>query len=275
MPVMEGKSCLFKQFGNVDSIPIVLDTQDTEEIIATVKAIAPTIGGDTAIVVAAGLINALKLVDKKAEDVTVTITGTGAAGNSIIRIMHQLGVKDILAFNADGILIREDEERFNFLEKEMLDITNQNNQRLTLAEAMAQSDVYIGVSAAGIVSEEMVSSMKEDPIVFAMANPEPEITYAKAKAAGARVAGTGRSDSPNQVNNILAFPGIFRGALDCRATKISEEMKMAAAVGLASLVTDEELNEEFVIPDVFDPRVAYTVAKEVVRVARKQGIARL
>lgn len=306
MPVMEGKACLFKQFGQVDAVPIILDTQDTEAIIATVKAIAPTFGGinlediaapqcveierrlieeldipvfhddqhGTAIVVAAGLINSLKLVNKKPEDVTVVVSGTGAAGNSIIRILNQLKVKEIYGFNINGIIIKEDADKYEFLEKELMDLTNYSNKRLTMEEAMKEADVFVGVSAAGLVSYEMVKSMKKDPIVFAMANPEPEITYELAKEAGAAVVGTGRSDAPNQVNNILAFPGIFRGALDCRATKITEEMKMAAAVGLASLVSEDELTAEYVIPDAFNPNVAKVVADEVVRVARETGIAK-
>lgn len=306
MPVMEGKACLFKQFGQVDAVPIILDTQDTEAIIATVKAIAPTFGGinlediaapqcveierrlieeldipvfhddqhGTAIVVAAGLINSLKLVNKKPEDVTVVVSGTGAAGNSIIRILNQLKVKEIYGFNINGIIINEDADKYGFLEKELMDLTNYSNKRLTMEEAMKEADVFVGVSAAGLVSYEMVKSMKKDPIVFAMANPEPEITYELAKEAGAAVVGTGRSDAPNQVNNILAFPGIFRGALDCRATKITEEMKMAAAVGLASLVSEDELTAEYVIPDAFNPNVAKVVADEVVRVARETGIAK-
>ncbi|NLC05629.1 MAG: NAD-dependent malic enzyme [Erysipelothrix sp.] len=306
MPVMEGKACLFKQFGQVDAVPIILDTQDTEAIIATVKAIAPTFGGinlediaapqcveierrlieeldipvfhddqhGTAIVVAAGLINSLKLVNKKPEDVTVVVSGTGAAGNSIIRILNQLKVKEIYGFNINGIIIKEDADKYGFLEKELMDLTNYSNKRLTMEEAMKEADVFVGVSAAGLVSYEMVKSMKKDPIVFAMANPEPEITYELAKEAGAAVVGTGRSDAPNQVNNILAFPGIFRGALDCRATKITEEMKMAAAVGLASLVSEDELTAEYVIPDAFNPNVAKVVADEVVRVARETGIAK-
>lgn len=306
MPVMEGKACLFKQFGQVDAVPIILDTQDTEEIIATVKAIAPTFGGinlediaapqcveierrlieeldipvfhddqhGTAIVVAAGLINSLKLVNKKPEDVTVVVSGTGAAGNSIIRILNQLKVKEIYGFNINGIIIKDDADKYGFLEKELMDLTNYSNKRLTMEEAMKEADVFVGVSAAGLVSQEMVKSMKKDPIVFAMANPEPEITYELAKEAGAAVVGTGRSDAPNQVNNILAFPGIFRGALDCRATKITEEMKMAAAVGLASLVSEDELSPEYVIPDAFNPNVAKVVAEEVIRVARETGIAK-
>lgn len=306
MPVMEGKACLFKQFGKVDAVPIILDTQDTEQIIATVKAIAPTFGGinledisaprcveierrlieeldipvfhddqhGTSIVVAAGLINALKLVNKKPEEVTVVVSGTGAAGNSIIRMLNQLNIKEIYGFNINGIIIKEDEQNYTFLEKELMEISNYSNKRLTMEQAMQEADVFIGVSAAGIVSAEMVKSMKANPIVFAMANPEPEITYALAKEAGAAVVGTGRSDSPNQVNNILAFPGIFRGALDCRATKITEEMKMAAAIGLASLVSDEELSAEYVIPDAFNPRVAEVVANEVMRVARETGVAK-
>ena len=306
LPVMEGKSVLFKQFGDVDAIPIVLDTKDTEEIIQTVKNIAPTFGGinledisaprcieierrlkeeldipvfhddqhGTAIVVTAALINALKLVNKKAEDVNVVVSGTGAAGSSIIKMMESLGVNNIYAFNSRGVLNRKNKYD-NFLYEEIASITNQNEEDLTLKEAMAKADVFIGVSVKGLLDEEMVKSMKEDAIVFAMANPEPEIHYANAKAAGARVVGTGRSDAPNQINNVLAFPGIFKGALKVRASKITEGMKMAAAVGIAKLVLDEELNEEYVIPSAFDERVADVVADEVSKKAIEEGVARV
>lgn len=306
LPVMEGKSVLFKQFGDVDAIPIVLDTKDTEEIIQTVKNIAPTFGGinledisaprcieierrlkeeldipvfhddqhGTAIVVTAALINALKLVDKKAEDINVVVSGTGAAGSSIIKMMESLGVNNIYAFNSRGVLNRKNKYD-NFLYEEIANITNENQEDLTLKEAMAKADVFIGVSVKGLLDEEMVKSMRDDAIVFAMANPEPEIHYVNAKAAGARVVGTGRSDAPNQINNVLAFPGIFKGALKVRASKITEGMKMAAAVGIAKLVSDEELNEENVIPSAFDPRVADVVADEVAKKAIEEGVARV
>lgn len=306
LPVMEGKSVLFKQFGDVDAIPIVLDTKDTEKIIQTVKNIAPTFGGinledisaprcieierrlkeeldipvfhddqhGTAIVVTAALINALKLVDKKAEDINVVVSGTGAAGSSIIKMMESLGVNNIYAFNSRGVLNRKNKYD-NFLYEEIANITNENQEDLTLKEAMAKADVFIGVSVKGLLDEEMVKSMRDDAIVFAMANPEPEIHYVNAKAAGARVVGTGRSDAPNQINNVLAFPGIFKGALKVRASKITEGMKMAAAVGIAKLVSDEELNEENVIPSAFDPRVADVVADEVSKKAIEEGVARV
>jgi len=303
LPVMEGKAALFKQFGGVDAIPICLDTKDPEEIIKICKAIAPGFGGinledisaprcvqiertlikeldipvfhddqhGTAIVVTAALINALKLVNKKAEDLTVTVSGLGAAGSSIIRMIHSLGVRNIYGFNSKGIVLREDNDKYSFLLKELTEITNLDNKRLTLAQAMAESDVFIGVSAPKLLSKEMVSSMKKDSIVLAMANPEPEIPYDDAVAAGARVVGTGRSDYPNQINNVLAFPGLFRGALDSRAKKITEEMKMAAARGIASLVSDEELKPDYVIPSPFDPRVAKAVAAAVSEEVRKNS----
>ncbi|MBP7480636.1 MAG: NAD-dependent malic enzyme [Spirochaetaceae bacterium] len=303
LPVMEGKAALFKQFGGVDAIPICLDTKDPEEIIKICKAIAPGFGGinledisaprcvqiertlikeldipvfhddqhGTAIVVTAALINALKLVNKKAEDLTVTVSGLGAAGSSIIRMIHSLGVRNIYGFNSKGIVLREDNDKYSFLLKELTEITNLDNKRLTLAQAMAESDVFIGVSAPKLLSKEMVSSMKKDSIVLAMANPEPEIPYDDAVAAGAKVVGTGRSDYPNQINNVLAFPGLFRGALDSRAKKITEEMKMAAARGIASLVSDEELKPDYVIPSPFDPRVAKTVAAAVSEEVRKNS----
>ena len=228
----------------------------------------------TAIVVTAAIMNALKVVNKKPEECTLVVSGTGAAGSSIIRMLHQFGIGRIYGFNINGIVLKEDYDKYDFLTKELTEITNQDNERLTLAQAMAKADIFVGVSAPNLVSQEMVKSMKRDPIVFAMANPEPEITYENAKAAGAKVIGTGRSDYPNQVNNVLAFPGLFRGALDCRASKITEEMKIAAARGLASLISDDELNADNVIPSAFDPRVAQVVAKAVADEARKAGLAR-
>lgn len=306
LPVMEGKSVLFKKFAGVNAVPLCIDTKDPDEIIKFCKQIAPTFGGinledisaprcvqiertlikeldipvfhddqhGTAIVVTAAIMNALKVVNKKPEECTLVVSGTGAAGSSIIRMLHQFGIGRIYGFNINGIVLKEDYDKYDFLTKELTEITNQDNERLTLAQAMAKADIFVGVSAPNLVSQEMVKSMKRDPIVFAMANPEPEITYENAKAAGAKVIGTGRSDYPNQVNNVLAFPGLFRGALDCRASKITEEMKIAAARGLASLISDDELNADNVIPSAFDPRVAQVVAKAVADEARKAGLAR-
>ena len=306
LPVMEGKSVLFKKFAGVNAVPLCIDTKDPDEIIKFCKQIAPTFGGinledisaprcvqiertlikeldipvfhddqhGTAIVVTAAIMNALKVVNKKPEECTLVVSGTGAAGSSIIRMLHQFGIGRIYGFNINGIVLKEDYDKYDFLTKELTEITNQDNERLTLAQAMAKADIFVGVSAPNLVSQEMVKSMKRDPIVFAMANPEPEITYENAKASGAKVIGTGRSDYPNQVNNVLAFPGLFRGALDCRASKITEEMKIAAARGLASLISDDELNADNVIPSAFDPRVAQVVAKAVADEARKAGLAR-
>ena len=307
LPVMEGKCNLLKKFADVDAVPIVLDTKDPEEVISIVKAIAPTFGGinledisaprcveierrlindldipvfhddqhGTAIVVAAGIINSLKLVGKVPSECTAVVSGTGAAGNSIIRMLNKLGVKEVYGFNSRGIIIREDAEKYNFLEKELMEITNYSNKRLSLKEAMKEADIFVGVSARDVLNKQMVASMKDKSIVFALANPVPEISYDDAKEAGAYIVGTGRSDKPNQVNNILAFPGLFRGALDCRASKITEDMKFAAAVGLASLVKEDELNDEYVIPDAFDIRVSKMVAAEVIRVAKESKIARI
>lgn len=307
MPVMEGKAILFKKFGNIDAVPICLDTKDPKEIIQIVKAIAPTFGGinledisaprcveiertliqeldipvfhddqhGTAIVVTAGLLNALKVVGKKVEDITVVVSGTGAAGSSIIKMIHSLGVKEIYGFNINGIVTKEDYDQYDFLTQELTQITNSQGKRMTMAEAMCEADVFIGVSAPGLLTQDMVKSMKAKPIVFAMANPEPEIKYDDAIAAGVTVMGTGRSDFPNQINNVLAFPGLFRGALDVRAKKISEGMKLAAAKGLASLVSDEELSPTYVIPNALDPRVAKVVAAAVAKEARDEGLARI
>lgn len=307
MPVMEGKAILFKKFGNIDAVPICLDTKDPKEIIQIVKAIAPTFGGinledisaprcveiertliqeldipvfhddqhGTAIVVTAGLLNALKVVGKKVEDITVVVSGTGAAGSSIIKMIHSLGVKEIYGFNINGIVTKEDYDQYDFLTQELTQITNSQGKRMAMAEAMCEADVFIGVSAPGLLTQDMVKSMKAKPIVFAMANPEPEIKYDDAIAAGVTVMGTGRSDFPNQINNVLAFPGLFRGALDVRAKKISEGMKLAAAKGLASLVSDEELSPTYVIPNALDPRVAKVVAAAVAKEARDEGLARI
>lgn len=305
MPVMEGKCALFKRFADVNAVPILLDTKDPEEIIQTVQRIAPSFGGinlediaapkcvqieralidtldipvfhddqhGTAIVVTAGLINALKIVGKAPESVTAVVSGVGAAGSSIIKMIRQLGIGKVYAFNSRGIVHREMENP-NPVVQEIMALTNPDNERLTLAEAMKGADIFIGVSAAGVLNADMVASMKKDAILFAMANPEPEIDYHLAKNAGARVVGTGRSDFPNQVNNVLAFPGLFKGALEVRAGKITEEMKMAAAKGIAGLITEKELHEEYVIPSAFDERVADAVAEAAKAKAVEQGLTK-
>lgn len=307
LPVMEGKAILFKKFGDIDAVPVCLNTKDPKEIIQIVKAISPTYGGinledisaprcveiertlideldipvfhddqhGTAIVVSAGLINALKVVKKNIKDITVVVSGTGAAGSSIIKMIHSLGVSEIYGFNKDGIVTKEDYDQYDFLTKELTEITNSSVKRLSMSDALKEADVFIGVSAPGVLTKEMVRGMKDNAIVFAMANPEPEIKYDDAIDAGVAVMGTGRSDFPNQINNVLAFPGLFRGALDVRARKITEEMKLAAAFGLASLVSDEELSCTYVIPSALDPRVAKTVAKAVSKKAKEQGISRI
>lgn len=305
MPVMEGKSILFKEFANVDAFPICLDTKDVDEIVETVKRIAPCFGGinledisaprcfevearlkkeldipvfhddqhGTAIVVCAGLINALKVVGKKMEDIRVVINGAGSAGISICKLILQFGVGDVVLVDRQGALC-PGEEWMNPAQKAMAEVTNKDHQRGLLAEIIKNKDVFIGVSAPNLVTAEMVKTMAKDPIIFAMANPTPEIMPDVAKAGGARVVATGRSDFPNQINNVLVFPGIFRGALDVRATDITEEMKLVASRAIASLITPEELNEEYIIPSPFDKRVCSVVAKEVGRVAREQGIAK-
>ncbi|MDF2546816.1 MAG: malate dehydrogenase [Anaerosolibacter sp.] len=306
MPVMEGKCILFKNFGDVDAFPICLGTKDTEKIIETVKLIAPTFGGinledigaprcfeieerlkkeldipvfhddqhGTAIVVIAGVINALRLVNKNTKDVTVVVNGAGAAGTAITKMLISLGVKDILLCDRQGILYPG--SPYNDASKEeMAKITNAQRKQGTLIDAMEGADVFIGVSAANVVTEEMVSKMGKDAIVFAMANPVPEIMPDLAKKAGARVVGTGRSDFPNQINNVLAFPGVFRGALDVRAKEINEEMKLAAANAIAELIGEEELNEEYIIPDAFDMRVAEKIAKAVAQAAIDTKVSRL
>ena len=299
MPVMEGKSILFKHFGNVDAFPILVDSQDTEKIIETVKMIAPTFGGinlediaaprcfeierrlveeldipvfhddqhGTAIVVTAGVINALKVVGKKAEDVKVVINGCGAAGVAILKMMRGLGVKHILILDSKGIVYRGN-ERNNWIKNEVAEITNENNEKGTLADAMKGADIFIGVSVAGAVTKEMVKSMNKDAIIFAMANPVPEIYPDEAKEAGAKVVGTGRSDFPNQINNVLCFPGLFRGALDARAKKITPEMNMAAAHAIAGIVGDE-LDADHVIPDPMDMTIPEKVAEAVKKIANE------
>ena len=294
MPVMEGKAALFKEFGNVNAVPICLDTQDTEEIIETVIRIAPAFGGinledisaprcfeiesrlkevldipvfhddqhGTAIVVLAGIINGLRLTGKKKEECQVVVNGAGSAGIAITRLLLNYGFKHITMCDRFGI-VSENYPDLNWMQKEMLNYTNLENKDGTLADALKGADIFVGVSAPGIVTAEMVASMNKDAIMFAMANPVPEIMPDIARAAGARVVGTGRSDFPNQINNVTAFPGIFKGALEGRARQITEDMKLAAATALAGLVTDEELSEDFIMPDPFDPRIVDVVAKAV------------
>jgi malate dehydrogenase (oxaloacetate-decarboxylating) len=294
MPVMEGKCVLFKEFGNVNAVPICLDTQDTEEIIQAVKNIAPGFGGinledisaprcfeieerlkemldipvfhddqhGTAIVVLAGIINGLRVTGKKKEDCRVVVNGAGSAGVAITKLLLTYGFKHVTMCDREGI-IRKDYPNLNWMQKKMTEVTNLENASGTLADALRGADIFVGVSAPNIVTPEMVSSMNKDAILFAMANPVPEIMPDVAKAAGAKVVGTGRSDFPNQVNNVIAFPGIFRGALEAHATQITEEMKLAAAEALAALVSDEELNEDFIMPEAFDPRVAEVVSEAV------------
>lgn len=306
LPVMEGKAILFKAFANVDAFPICLDTKDIDEIVNTVKLIAPGFGGinledigaprcfeieerlkkeldipvfhddqhGTAIVVLAGLINALKVVDKKIEDIKVVVNGAGAAGTAIAKLLVNTGVKNVVACDKVGILY-DGIEGVDDAKKALAKLTNPNQLKGSLADALVDSDVFIGVSAPGIVSKEMVSSMNRDAILFAMANPNPEILPDEAKAAGAKVVGTGRSDFPNQVNNVLAFPGIFRGALDVRATEINEEMKIAAAYAIASIIPENELHEDNVIPYALDSKVAQKVADAIKEAARQTGVARL
>ena len=294
MPVMEGKAVLFKEFGGVNAVPICLDTQDTEEIIKAVTYLAPGFGGinledisaprcfeieerlneildipvfhddqhGTAIVVLAGIINGLKVVGKKKEDCKVVVNGAGSAGVAITKLLLTYGFSNIIMCDKVGI-VSKSTEGLNWMQQKMAELTNPNNETGTLADALKGADIVVGVSAPGIVSQEMVASMNKDSILFAMANPVPEIMPDLAKAAGARVVGTGRSDFPNQVNNVVAFPGIFKGALEGRATRITEEMKLAAANAIASLVPDDELNEDNIMPEAFDPKVAEVVAQAV------------
>lgn len=294
MPVMEGKAVLFKEFGNVNAVPICLDTQETEEIIKTVTYLAPGFGGinledisaprcfeieerlkatldipvfhddqhGTAIVVLAGIINGLKVVNKKKEDCRVVVNGAGSAGVAITKLLLTYGFTNVIMCDKVGILSKNT-EGLNWMQEKMVQVTNPANETGSLADALKGADIFVGVSAPGIVTKEMVASMNKDSILFAMANPVPEIMPDLAKEAGARVVGTGRSDFPNQVNNVVAFPGIFKGALEGRAKQITEEMKLAAANALASLVSEENLNEDNILPEAFDPRVAEAVANAV------------
>ena len=294
MPVMEGKAVLFKEFGGVNAVPICLDTQDTEEIIKSVVNIAPAFGGinledisaprcfeieerlkelldipvfhddqhGTAIVVLAGIINAMKVTGKDKESVKVVVNGAGSAGVAITKLLLTYGFKDVTMCDISGIL-GKGSQNLNWMQQKMVEVTNPEQKTGTLADALKGADIFVGVSAPGIVSAEMVASMNKDAILFAMANPVPEIMPDVAKAAGARVVGTGRSDFPNQVNNVVAFPGIFKGALEGRATQITEEMKLAAANAIASLVPDDELSDDNIMPEAFNPKVAEVVAAAV------------
>lgn len=306
MPVMEGKSILFKEFGNVNAVPILLKTKDVDEIVETIVRISPTFGGinledisaprcfeierrlkelldipvfhddqhGTAVVVSAGLINALKIVGKKFEDIKVVCNGGGAAGGAIVKMLLGLGVSNILMLDRKGIIYRGSPNN-NWSKEELANLTNKDNIQGNLKEAMVGADVFIGVSAANIVDIDMVKSMNKDAIIFAMANPIPEILPDVAKAGGARVIGTGRSDFPNQINNVSAFPGIFRGTLDARASDINNEMNIAAAYAIANMVTAEELNEEYITPDALNKKTAAAVAKAVEQAARDSGVARI
>lgn len=306
MPVMEGKCALFKEFADVDAFPLCIASKDTDEIVRTIQLISGSFGGinledigaprcfeiekrlkevcdipvfhddqhGTAIVVAAALINALKVVEKDIAEVKVVINGAGAAGTAIGMHLMSVGVKNLIMVDRFGIIAREDDS-LSLAHRELAKITNEANLRGTLADAMRGADVFIGVSAPGVVSEEMVRSMADRAIVFPMANPTPEIMPDLAKNAGAEVIGTGRSDFPNQINNVLAFPGIFRGALDSRASEINEEMKVATSYALASLIPDDELSAENIIPSALDKKVAKVVADAVIEAARKTGVARI
>ena len=301
MPVMEGKAVLFKEFGGVNAVPICLDTQDTEEIIKAVTYLAPGFGGinledisaprcfeieerlkeildipvfhddqhGTAIVVLAGTINALKVTGRKKEDCKVVVNGAGSAGIAITKLLQSYGFSNIILCDSTGI-ISKSRNNLNKVKQQMAETTNPSNESGTLADAMKDSDIFIGVSAPNVVTSEMVASMKKDPIIFAMSNPDPEILPDVAKAAGARIVGTGRSDFPNQINNVVAFPGIFKGALEGRAPQITEEMKLAAAYAIAGLVPDEELNEDNIMPEAFNPKVAEVVAEAVKSHIHKQ-----
>jgi malate dehydrogenase (oxaloacetate-decarboxylating) len=306
MPVMEGKALLFKEFANVDAFPLCINSTDTDKIVEHVKMLEPTFGGvnlediaapqcfeiedrlrkecdipifhddqhGTAIVTAAGLINALKLVNKNIEDIRVVANGAGAAGVAIVKLLLNMGVKDVILCDTKGIIYKDRPVGMNKFKEEMASITNKEQKQGSLADALEGADVFVGVSAAGAVTKEMVQSMNKNPIIFAMANPVPEIMPEEAKEAGALVVGTGRSDFPNQVNNVLAFPGIFRGALDVRAKEINEEMKVAAVYAISGLITSEELHADYVIPDPFDSRVAKHVAEAVAAAAINTGVAR-
>ncbi|WP_342399396.1 malic enzyme-like NAD(P)-binding protein [Weizmannia sp. FSL W8-0676] len=307
LPVMEGKAILFKSFAGVDAFPICLDTTDIDEIVETVKRLEPVFGGvnlediaapncfvieeklkkemnipvfhddqhGTAIVTAAGLVNALKLVGKEMSEIKVVASGAGAAGIAIIKLLYNFGVRDIIMCDSKGAIYEGRPFGMNKVKSEVAKYTNRDKAAGSLADVIKEADVFIGVSVEGALTKEMVQSMKKDPIIFAMANPNPEIMPVDAKAAGAKVIGTGRSDFPNQVNNVLAFPGIFRGALDVRATHINEKMKQAAVHAIAGLIDEHELNADYVIPRPFDPRVAPAVAAAVAKAAMETGVARI
>lgn len=306
MPVMEGKSILFKEFGNVNAVPICLNTKEVDEIVETVVRMSPTFGGinlediaaprcfeiekklkerldipvfhddqhGTAVVVSAGLINALKIVNKRFEDISVVINGGGAAGGAIVRMLLGLGVKDVIMCDRKGIIYKGNPNN-TWAKEELAQITNKFDKRGSLADAMKNTDVFIGVSAGNVVTEDMVKSMNRDAIVFAMANPIPEIYPDLAKKAGAKVVGSGRSDFANQINNVVAFPGIFRGALDARASDINNEMNIAAAYAIANMVSEDELCEDFIIPNALNKDVPKAVAKAVEQAARETGVARI
>lgn len=307
LPVMEGKAVLFKSFAGVDAFPICLNTTDVDKIVETVKLLEPTFGGvnlediaapncfaveerlkketnipvfhddqhGTAIVTVAGLVNALKIVGKKMNEIKVVANGAGAAGIAIIKLLYSYGVRDIIMCDTKGAIYEGRPNGMNAIKDEVAKFTNRDNVEGSLAEAIKGADVFIGVSVAGALTSEMVHTMNNDPIIFAMANPVPEIMPEEAKGAGAAVIGTGRSDFPNQVNNVLAFPGIFRGALDARATHINEKMKVAAVEAIASLIEESELSSDYVIPGPFDPRVAPAVAAAVANAAMETGVARI
>lgn len=306
MPVMEGKCALFKEFAGVDAFPICVRSKDVDEIVRTVYLISGSFGGinlediaaprcfeierklkeicdipvfhddqhGTAIIVAAAVLNALKVVKKDLGEINAVINGSGSAGIAIAKHLLNLGLKNLTMVDRTGIIC-EGMDGLNPEQQYMSTITNRSKKTGTLADAMKNADLFIGVSAPNIVNEEMVKSMADEPIIFAMANPTPEIMPDVAKKAGARIVGTGRSDFPNQINNVLAFPGIFRGALDCRASEINEEMKAAASYAIASLVSDDELNDEYILPKAFDRRVGKAVAEAVMKAARKSGVAKL
>ncbi|MEN1968237.1 malic enzyme-like NAD(P)-binding protein [Lentibacillus sp. N15] len=307
LPVMEGKSVLFKTFAGVDSFPICLNSDRIDEIVQAVKMMEPTFGGvnlediaapncfeieerlkketkipifhddqhGTAIVTVAGLINALKLVGKSFSEIKVVANGAGAAGIAIIKLLHHFGVREMIMCDSKGAIYEGRPYGMNEVKDQVAKMTNKDNKEGNLEEVLEGADVFIGVSVAGLLTKEMVAKMNDDPVIFAMANPDPEIMPEDAKEAGAKVIGTGRSDYPNQVNNVLAFPGIFRGALDVRATRINEKMKVAAAEAIASLITDEELSTDYVIPAPFDGRVAPLVASSVAKAAMESGVARI
>ena len=306
MPVMEGKCVLFKEFGDIDAFPLCIRSKDVDEIVNTVRLLAGSFGGvnledisaprcfeierrlkeccdipifhddqhGTAIVVLSGIINGLKVVGKKKEDCKVVVNGAGSAGIAITKLLLTYGFPNVIMCDINGIISRQS-EKLNPVQKEMAEVTNSEQMTGTLADALKGADVFVGVSAPNIVSQEMVASMNENAILFAMANPVPEIMPDKAKEAGAAVVGTGRSDFPNQINNVLAFPGVFRGALDVRASDINDEMKLAAAYAIAGLISDEERSSEYIIPSPFDKRVVKVVAEAVAKAAKETGVARI